>query len=95
MSTSRVTALTAALSVGWNVLDASVVALALVDAAMTGPSYSAVRAIRVLRPLRTITHIKGLRVSSNSIGCLAVCSSCYAHQHVIVLRILQAAVQVG
>lgn len=47
-------------------LDATVVALGIVDAAITGPSYSALRAVRVLRPLRTITHVKGLRVSNST-----------------------------
>lgn len=47
-------------------LDATVVALGIVDAAITGPSYSALRAVRVLRPLRTITHVRGLRVSNST-----------------------------
>lgn len=47
---------------GWNILDGTVVALGYVDVLMSGSSVTALRAVRVLRPLRTITHIKGLRV---------------------------------
>ncbi|KAF6257951.1 Ion transport protein-domain-containing protein [Scenedesmus sp. NREL 46B-D3] len=47
---------------GWNILDGAVVAMGYVDVLMSGSSVTALRAVRVLRPLRTITHIKGLRM---------------------------------
>jgi hypothetical protein len=37
-----------------------------VDVLMSGSSVTALRAVRVLRPLRTITHIKGLRVGGHT-----------------------------
>lgn len=42
-------------------MDAVVVVLGFVDLASIG-NYTALRAVRVLRPLRTITKIKGLKV---------------------------------
>lgn len=51
------------LSAGWNVLDGAVVVLGYLDLFLAGSSVTALRTVRVLRPLRTITHIKGLRVS--------------------------------
>jgi hypothetical protein len=50
---------------GWNILDGAVVAMGYVDVLMSGSSVTALRAVRVLRPLRTITHIKGLRVGTH------------------------------
>ena len=43
-------------------MDAVVVLLGCLDAINVG-SYTALRAVRVLRPLRTITRVPGLRVS--------------------------------
>lgn len=46
---------------GWNVLDFTVVVLGIVDMFSSG-NMTALRTIRVLRPLRTITRIRGMRV---------------------------------
>jgi hypothetical protein len=43
-------------------MDATVVLLGWLDVALTGDAYMFLRIVRVLRPLRTITHIKGLKV---------------------------------
>lgn len=48
---------------GWNVLDCAVALLGWVDIALPGDEYTILRSVRVLRPLRTITHIRGLKVS--------------------------------
>jgi hypothetical protein len=56
--------LTVCFAAGWNILDGTVVAMGYVDVLMSGSSVTALRAVRVLRPLRTITHIKGLRVGA-------------------------------
>jgi hypothetical protein len=47
------------------VLDAAVVLLGLLEQAGLG-NYTALRAVRVLRPLRTVTKIRGLRVGADS-----------------------------
>lgn len=47
---------------GWNILDGAVVVLGWLDIALSGDEYTLLRTVRVLRPLRTITHIKGLKV---------------------------------
>lgn len=39
------------------------VLLGWVDIALSGDQYTFLRTVRVLRPLRTITHIRGLKVS--------------------------------
>lgn len=46
---------------GWNWLDIVVVALGWLEYVLDG-NYSAIRSVRVLRPLRTITKIKKMRV---------------------------------
>jgi hypothetical protein len=46
-------------------MDAAVVLLGVLDATNVG-SYTALRAVRVLRPLRTITRIEGLKVGLSS-----------------------------
>ncbi|GLC39690.1 Caveolin-2 [Pleodorina starrii] len=46
---------------GWNVIDFGVVALGLVDIFTSG-NMTAVRTVRVLRPLRAITRIQGVKV---------------------------------
>lgn len=46
----------------WNVLDAFVVILGWVDIALSGEQYTWLRTVRVLRPLRTITHVNWLKV---------------------------------
>jgi hypothetical protein len=43
-------------------MDAAVVLLGYLDLANFG-NYSAIRSVRVLRPLRTITKVEGMRVS--------------------------------
>jgi hypothetical protein len=43
-----------------------------VDVLMSGSSVTALRAVRVLRPLRTITHIRGLRVGASQLHRQAV-----------------------
>jgi hypothetical protein len=48
---------------GWNVLDAAVVLLGLLEQVGLG-NFTALRAVRVLRPLRAVTKIRGLRVSA-------------------------------
>jgi hypothetical protein len=58
---------------GWNILDGAVVAMGYVDVLMSGSSVTALRAVRVLRPLRTITHIKGLRVGTHQLHPQAAC----------------------
>jgi len=50
---------------GWNVVDATVVLLGLIEQLGLG-NYTALRALRVLRPLRTVTKIPGLRVSGQA-----------------------------
>jgi hypothetical protein len=52
----------AAAFAGWNILDGAVVLLGWVDIALSGDDYIFLRTVRVLRPLRTITHIRGLKV---------------------------------
>jgi hypothetical protein len=43
-------------------LDGAVVVLGWVDIALAGDGYTFLRTVRALRPLRTITHIRGLKV---------------------------------
>lgn len=43
-------------------LDGAVVVLGWVDIALSGDGYTFLRTVRALRPLRTITHIRGLKV---------------------------------
>lgn len=47
---------------GWNILDFIVVVLGYMEFAADG-NYSAIRSVRVLRPLRLISQIEALRVS--------------------------------
>lgn len=49
------------LRIGWNVLDFSIVALALLASVPSMPNYTVVRVMRVLRPLRSLTAIPSLR----------------------------------
>lgn len=46
---------------GWNIVDFTVVALGFVDIFSSG-NLTALRTVRVLRPLRAITRIRGMRV---------------------------------
>lgn len=48
---------------GWNVIDFLVVVLGYMEFAADG-NYSAIRSVRVLRPLRLISKIEALRVSA-------------------------------
>jgi len=50
-------------------LDAAVVVLGWVDIALSGEEYVFLRTARVLRPLRTITHIKGLKAGARYFIC--------------------------
>ena len=63
-------------------LDAAVVVLGWLDIALTGDEYTFLRTVRVLRPLRTITHIKGLKVGTALLMILfcRVCMSFLQHQ---------------
>lgn len=56
-------------------LDAAVVALGWLDIALSGDQYTFLRTVRVLRPLRTITHIKGLKVRVSAGGCKLPCNA--------------------
>ena len=47
---------------GWNVLDFVVIVLGWVAFSPSVGNYSSLRAVRVLRSLRTITGIPGMRV---------------------------------
>ena len=40
------------------------VVLGWIDIALSGDEYTFLRTVRVLRPLRTITHIRGLKVGT-------------------------------
>ena len=47
---------------GWNVLDFTVVIISLLSLVVSGGNLSALRVVRVLRPLRTLSILKGMRV---------------------------------
>jgi hypothetical protein len=51
-----------AAAAGWNVMDAAVVLLGWIDLLGDMSDYTAIRAVRVLRPLRTIAKVDGMRV---------------------------------
>ncbi len=77
------------LHVAWNILDCAVVVLGWMDIALSGDEYTFLRTVRVLRPLRTITHIRGLKVgsapspstaSATSSCCCGVCVLLYWQQ---------------
>lgn len=46
----------------WNWLDGAVVVLGLVDLGVDGSAYAFLRTVRVLRPLRAISHVRWLKV---------------------------------
>ena len=48
---------------GWNALDALVVVLGYLDLTSLG-NFTSIRTVRVLRPLRTINRVKGMRVGA-------------------------------
>lgn len=67
-------------SAGWNVLDLLVVAMGLLKFAPGCGNLSGMRAVRVLRPLRTITRIKGMKVN-DFLGWMGLDCGCIAAQH--------------
>ena len=51
----------------WNVLDFIVVVVGWISVLVGGNNISALRTIRILRPLRTINYLKGMRILVRSI----------------------------
>ena len=56
---------------GWNALDCVVVLLGYLDFVNLG-NFTAIRTVRVLRPLRTITKIQGMKVGKQGGGVIGV-----------------------
>lgn len=55
------------LSEGWNILDAVIVLSSWVSQLLSDGSFSALRTFRVLRPLRTISRVRGMRILVRSL----------------------------
>ena len=51
----------------WNILDFTVVVMGWASNLLGGNDISAIRTLRVLRPLRTINYLKGMRILVRSI----------------------------
>eukprot|EP00210_Caulerpa_lentillifera_P004014 g3829.t1 len=81
-------------SSGWNVLDFTVIVLGWVAFSPSVGNYSALRAVRVLRSLRTITGIPGMRVRNPSIV-LKTLSLCVQKLVLTLLQSLPMLLDVG